>query len=102
MPNEIASARCRPPRNDARRAPALLPRPVVDRVLLGRAGRHQAPAERPLVIVVEALARIGSGRRIEDAPEPEVGEIDRAARLLDEIMRVSRRALVDRRGGMRL
>ena len=32
----------------------LLPGAVVDRVLVGGAGRHQAPAERPLVVVVRS------------------------------------------------
>ena len=41
------------------RAARLLPGAVVHRVLVGGAGRHQAPAQRPVVGVVEAFPRIG-------------------------------------------
>jgi hypothetical protein len=40
---------------------ALLPGAVVDRLLLGRTGRHEAPAHGPPIIVVEPLARVGRG-----------------------------------------
>src|SRR3954463_16069157 len=64
----------------------LLPGAVVHRVLVSCAGRHQAPAERPLVIVVEAFARVGGGRRVEDAPQPQIGMVEDAAGLGHQIM----------------
>src|SRR5258707_14016798 len=65
----------------------LLPGPVVDRVLEGRAGFDQSPAERPLVGVVEALARIGLGRRVQDARDPEILGVEQPTRFLDEVAR---------------
>src|SRR5262245_1935344 len=47
----------------------LLPRPIVHRVLIGGAGCDEVPAQRPAIGVVEALARVGLRRRIEDARE---------------------------------
>src|ERR1051326_824472 len=44
----------------------LLPGAVVDGVFVGGAWRHQAPAQGPVVVVVEALARIRRRRRVED------------------------------------
>src|SRR6266446_1493866 len=68
-----------------------LPGAVVDRVLEGRARLHQAPAHGPLVGVVEALARVGLGRRVEDARNLEVFGLEQPSRLLDECDSISTR-----------
>src|SRR5437879_5264172 len=80
----------------------LLPGAVVDRVLEGRARLHQAPAQGPLVGMVEAFAGVGLGRRVEDARNLEVFGLEQPSRLLDEVARVLARILVDRIGGARL
>ena len=54
---------------------ALFPGAIVDRGLVGGAGRHEAPAKCPLVIVVEAVARIRHRRRVENARELEVLQV---------------------------
>src|SRR6267378_4141374 len=79
-----------------------LPGAVVDRVLERRAGLHQAPAHGPLVGVVEALARVGFGRRVEDARNLEVFGVEQLSRLLDQVARMLAGVLVDRIGGARL
>src|SRR6267143_2737515 len=79
-----------------------LPGAVVDRVLEGRARLHQAPAHGPLVGVVEALARVGLRRRVEDARNLEVFGLEQPSRLLDEVARMLAGVLVDRIGGARL
>src|SRR5262245_51562180 len=78
---------------------ALLPRPIVNRVLVGGAGGHQVPTQRPLVGMVEALARIRLGRGIEEARQLQIPGPQQAARLLDQVMGVLARILVDRLGG---
>src|SRR5712691_4349232 len=45
----------------------LLPGAVVDRVFESRSGFDQSPTQSPLIGVIEALAGIGHGRRVEDA-----------------------------------
>src|SRR6266705_2798299 len=80
----------------------LLPGAVVDRVLEGRPRLHQAPAQGPLVGVVEALARVGLGRRVEDARDLEVFGVEQPSRFLDEVARMLAGILVDRFGGARL
>src|SRR5204862_3730273 len=80
----------------------LLPGAVVDRVLEGRARLHQAPAQGPLVGMVEAFAGVGLGRRVEDARNLEVFGLEQPSRLLDEVARVLARVAVDRIGGARL
>src|SRR5882672_2522996 len=78
----------------------LLPGAVVYGVFVGRARGHEAPVARPLVGVLEALARVGLGRRIEDASELEVFELEHASGFLDEVVRVLRRILVDGARGL--
>src|SRR4051794_17178299 len=80
----------------------LPPRPIIDGVLVRRAGRHQAPAERPVVVVFEALARIWGRRSVEDARQLEILYPDHAAGFLDDVMRELLRVLLDRFGGARL
>src|SRR6266446_2353515 len=82
----------------------LPPGAIVDRVLVGGAGRNELPAERPLIGVLEALARVGLGRRVQDAREVEVLQLEQPARLLDEVVRVALGGLLDRpcRLGFRL
>src|SRR5437764_12557090 len=60
----------------------LLPGAVVDRVLEGRARLHQAPAQGPLVGMVEAFAGVGLGRRVEDARNLQVFGLEQPSRLL--------------------
>src|SRR5882672_6034994 len=79
-----------------------LPGPVVHRVLEGRARLHQSPAERPLVGVVEALARVGLGRGVQDARHLQLLGVEQPARLLDQVARVLARIAVYRLGGARL
>src|SRR5882672_2436014 len=79
-----------------------LPGSVVDRVLAGRAPLHQAPAERPLIGVIEALARVGLGWRVQDALDLELLGVEQPARLIDQVTRVLARVAVDRFGGARL
>src|SRR5438093_10149201 len=80
----------------------LLPGAVVDRVLEGRARLHQAPAQGPLVGVIEALARVGLGRRVKDARDLEVLGVEQPSRLLDEVARMLAGVLVDGIGRARL
>src|SRR5437899_341651 len=79
----------------------LLPGPIIYGVLEGRARLHQAPAQGPLVGVIEALARVGLGRRIEDARYLELFGVEQPSRLLDQVARVLAGVLVDRIGGAR-
>src|SRR5882672_12637333 len=79
-----------------------LPGAVVDRVLESRARLHQAPTERPLIGVIEALARVGLGRSVEDARDPEVFGLEQPAGFLDQVARVLAWITVDRLGGARL
>src|SRR5262245_10128726 len=78
---------------------SFLPSTIVDRILVGRAGRHQVPPERPLVVVVEALTRVRGRRRIEDAGKLEVLELDRTTRLREQIVGILPGILVDGLGG---
>src|SRR6266853_4546343 len=80
----------------------LLPGPVVHGVLEGRTRLHQAPAQGPLVGVIEALARVGLGRCVEDARDLELPGVEQAARFLDQVARVLARVAVDRIGRARL
>src|SRR5882724_6914874 len=77
----------------------LLPGAVVDGVLVGGAGRHQAPAQRPVVVVVEALARVGHRRCVENTRELEILQADQAAGLGDDIMRELLRGFLNCLGG---
>src|ERR1700747_3505272 len=74
----------------------LLPSPVVHRVLVGGAGRNEAPTQRPLIVVVEAFARVGRGRRVEETRELEIAEIDQAAGFLEQIVGILLRVVLDR------
>src|SRR5712692_3249957 len=76
----------------------LLPGAVVDRVLEGRARLHQAPAQRPLVGMVETLAGVGLGRRVQDTRDLELLGVEQPSRLLDQVARVLAGILVDRIG----
>src|SRR6266571_6658345 len=80
----------------------LLPGAVVDRVLEGRARLHQAPAQCPLVGMVETLARVGFGRRVQYARDLELLGVEQPSRFLDEVARMLARVRVDRIGGARL
>src|SRR5260370_23252430 len=42
----------------------LLPSPVVDRVLIGGAGRNETPTDCPLIVVGEPFSRVGPGRGV--------------------------------------
>src|SRR6266508_895261 len=76
----------------------LLPGAVVDRALECGPRRNQTPAEGPLVGVIEALARIRLGRRVQKAGHLELLFIEQPARLLDQVTGVAPRVLVDRVG----
>src|SRR6266436_5501122 len=80
----------------------LLPGPVVDRVLVGGAGRNETPAERPLIVVVEAVARVRRRRGVQQSRQLEVFEFNQAAGLLEQVVGVFFGVLVDRGGGARL
>src|SRR6266545_7237618 len=80
----------------------LLPGAVVDRVFKSRSGFDQSPTQSPLISVIEALAGVGLGRRVEDARNLELLGVEQPARLLDQVARVLARILVDRIGGPRL
>src|SRR5260221_12909226 len=82
----------------------LRPGAIVDRVLVGGARRDELPVERPLIGVLEALAGVGLRRRVQDARELEIPELEQSAGLLDEVVRVTLRVLLDRscRLGLRL
>src|SRR5882762_4296869 len=80
----------------------LLPGAIVDRVFESRSGFDQSPTQSPLIGVIEALAGIGHGRRVEDARNLELLGVEQPARLLDQVARVLARILVDRLGGPRL
>src|SRR6266705_2582982 len=74
---------------------ALLPSPVVDRVLVGGAGGDEAPTQSPLVVVVESVARVRGQRGVQQSGQLEVFEVDQAARFLEQIVSVFFRVLVD-------
>src|SRR5215471_18083448 len=80
---------------------ALLPSPVVDRVFVGGARGNEAPAERPLVVVVESLTRVWRRRRVQQARQLEVLEVDQAARFLEQVVGVFFWIFVDRGGRAR-
>src|SRR5882672_3007385 len=61
-----------------------LPSAVVDRVLVGGARGNELPAQGPLISVLEALAGVGLRRRVEDAGEIQVLQLEQSAGLLDE------------------
>src|SRR5690348_9366703 len=65
-----------------------LPGAVVDRSLEGRPRLDQAPAQCPLIGVIEALAGIGLGRRVDYARELEIFRVQQAACFLDQVARV--------------
>src|SRR5437879_10086888 len=77
---------------------ALLPGPVVYRALESGARLDQAPTQGPLVGVIEALAGIGLGRRVQEAGHFEILFIEQPARLLDQVTGVAPGVLVDRLG----
>src|SRR6266699_783705 len=80
----------------------LLPGAVVDRVFESRSRFYQSPTQSPLISVIEALAGIGHGRRVEDARNLEIPGAEQPARLLDQVARVLAGILVDRIGRARL
>src|SRR5689334_18414524 len=86
----------------SRRAAPLQPGPVVDGVLEGCPRLHQAPAQRPLVGVVEALTRVGLRRCVQNARDLELLGVEQSARLLDQVTGVLARVPVDRLGRARL
>src|SRR6266446_4832245 len=81
---------------------ALLPGPVVYRALESGARLDQAPTQGPLVGVIEALAGIRLGRRVQKAGHFEILFIEQPARLLDQVTGVAPGVLVDRLGRARL
>src|SRR2546422_2454663 len=81
---------------------ALLPGPVVYRALESGARLDQTPTQGPLVGVIEALAGIGLGRRVQKAGHFEILFIEQPARLLDQVTGVAPGVLVDRLGRARL
>ncbi len=60
---------------------ALLPRPVVDDGLIGGARHRHVPLDRPVVGVVEALARVGLRRGVQQAPGLELVRLQQPAGL---------------------
>src|SRR6266571_8699277 len=76
----------------------LLPGAVVDRALECGPRRNQTPAERPLVGVIEALARVGLGRRVQDAGDLEVLGVEEPPGFLDEVTGMPPGIFVDRLG----
>src|SRR5438105_1180052 len=77
----------------------LLPRPVVDGGLVGGAGGDQAVRDCPVVGVLEALAGVGLGVGVEDAPGVDVGRVDEAFGLLYQVVEVGRWVAVQEVGG---
>src|SRR6266446_9214983 len=66
--------------------PTLLPRPVIDGVLVGSAGHRHIPLDGPVIGVVEPLAGIGLRRGVEKAPRLELVGLQEAIGLGDEIV----------------
>src|SRR5690348_7314645 len=68
-------------------ARCLFPRPIVDRVLVGRAWHRHVPFDGPVVRVVEPLARIGLRRSVQQPPRLQFVRLKQAAGLGDQVMR---------------
>src|SRR5712692_4137678 len=66
-----------------------LPGAVVDRVLESRSGFDQSPTQSPLIGVIEALARVGHGRRVQQARQLELLFVEQPARLFDQVTGVA-------------
>src|SRR6266704_6959130 len=77
---------------------ALLPGPVVYRALESGARLDQAPTQGPLVGVIEALAGIGLGRRVQKAGHLELLFVEQPTRFIDQVAGVAPWVLVDRLG----
>src|SRR5690348_12011639 len=73
----------------------LLPSAIVDGVLIGGSRHGHVPFHGPVVGVLEALARIGLRRRVQQAPSLELARLEQPARLADEVMDERRRVLLD-------
>jgi hypothetical protein len=87
-------------RSSLRRWP-LLPSSIIDCILVGCARRHEAPAERPLIIVVETIPRVGRRRRIQKARQFKILQIEEAAGFLDQMVCILFRILLNRSCGAR-
>src|SRR2546422_3752870 len=72
-----------------------LPGAVIDGVLVGGAGHRHVPLDRPVVGVVEPLARVGLRRGVQQAPGLELLGLQEAAGLADEIVDERRRVFLD-------
>src|SRR5438309_7411439 len=86
------------PRRTTRLGQRLLPGPVVHGALESGARLDQSPSQGPLVGVIEALAGVGLGRRIQKAGQLELLFVEQAARFLDQVTGVAPGVLVDRLG----
>src|SRR5438045_4981210 len=75
--------------------PELLPSPVVDGVLVRRAGHGHVPLHRPAIGVVPALARIGRDRSVQEPPVLEFLGLEEAAGLAHQVMHVRPRILLE-------
>src|SRR6267154_164230 len=76
----------------------LLPGAIVDCAFEGRPGLDQPPSQRPLVGVIEALAGIGLGRRVQKAGHLELPFVEQPARFIDRVAGVAPWVLVYRLG----
>src|SRR5215472_14893325 len=102
LTRRLASLAVDLPSGERLRRCVLLPRSVIDRVLISCTGGNETPTDRPLVIVVEPLARVWGRRGVQQSRELEVLEVDQAARFFKQIVGVFFGVLVDRGGGARL
>src|SRR6266511_4794599 len=76
----------------------LLPGAVVDRALECGPRRNQTPAQGPLISVIEALAGIRLGRRVQKAGHLELLFIEQPTGFLDQVTGMPPGILVDRLG----
>ena len=65
-----------------------LPGAVVDGILVGRSAHRHVPLDRPVIGVLETLARIRRHRGIEQAPGLQFVRLQEAAGLCDQIVDV--------------
>src|SRR5688572_30103612 len=66
--------------------PLLLPGAVVDGVFVRGPGNGHVPLHRPVVRIVEALARIGLRRGVQEAPSLQLLGLEEPAGLAREVM----------------
>ena len=64
----------------------LRPSPVIDGVLVGRSRHRHVPLHRPVVFVVESLARVGLRGRMQEPPGLEVLRVEQTSGFRDEVV----------------